>query len=93
MPEHNNDMQPGEQPTAQPPAKPFRLELVILPVCCVAAMWLAQGMEPAVTWNEVMDRLRIENREEFTDLAVFGLLMIAVTAISRVVWSNGNRQQ
>lgn len=63
----------------------FRWFLLTIPLAVLAAQWLAQGLEPAFTWDDVLDALRVRDRTKVTMLATLGVLVTAAVAIVRVV--------
>ena len=56
-----------------------------IPLAVLATQWLAQGLEPAFSWDDVLDALRVRDRTKVTMLATLGVLVTAAVAIVRVV--------
>jgi hypothetical protein len=81
-PQHPGYPRPGRRR----PRRKFRWYLLTIPLVLFAAKWLAQGIEPAFTWEGVLDALRVRDRERLTQLATLGVLITTAIAIYRVVW-------
>lgn len=62
-----------------------RWYLLLVPLLILSAMWLAQGLEPARSWNEVMISFGVRDRERYTQLATLGVLIVAALAVWRVL--------
>lgn len=67
------------------PRRRFHWFLLAVPLVILSAVWLGQGIQPAATWEEVMDALNVRSRERYTQLATLGVLITAGLAVSRVV--------
>ena len=62
-----------------------RWYLLLVPLLVLLAMWLAQGLEPARSWDEVMDSLGVRNRELYTQLMTLSVLIVAGLAVLRIL--------
>ena len=47
-------------------------------VALLGITWLLHHIEPAVTWEDVMDYLHVHNRERYSQLAVLGIILTAI---------------
>jgi len=63
----------------------FRWPIIWVIAALLLAAWLASGVRPAITWNGVMDVLRVKNRERYTQFAVLGVAICTVLGIARVL--------
>ena len=71
--------------------RPFRWYFLALPLLVFVAGWIAQGIQPACTWDEVMDQLDIRDRAAFTQMAALGVLVTSGLALLRVSRGPGER--
>ena len=67
------------------PKRPFRWYVVLIPLLILFVMWLAEGLRPALSWNDFMDVLGIRQRERWSQLAALGVIICATLAILRVL--------
>jgi len=79
-------------PTA-PPSSPrrrrgrdvFRWEYLIVPLLLLGVMWMLSGVDGAAfTFDDVMDRMNVRNRDQYRQLATLGLIAVAVVWMVRV---------
>ncbi len=63
----------------------FRWEWLLIPGVCILAVWFLSNAHAAFSWEDVMDVLHVHNREQYTMLAVMGLVLVAIVAIARVL--------
>ena len=68
----------------------FRWGIIWGLLALLVAAWLLQNItcEPSVTWEGVMDALRIKNRERYTQLACWGIALCGVAAVVRILRKN-----
>ena len=88
-------MMPSQRPQSQQPIvirpakrrtkRRFRWYLLFVPLVILFAVWLAQGIQPAFSWDDVMDHLNVRDRQRYTQLAVLGVLITTAVAILRVL--------
>ena len=74
----------------RPLHKRFRWYLLLVPLTLLVAMWFAEGLEPALSWNQFMNVIGIRNRELYTKLAVLCVLATALIAVVRILRSAGD---
>ena len=74
----------------RPRRRRFRWFLLSIPIAILAANWIAQGIEPAFSWDDVLDALNVRDRSRVTMLATLGVLVTAAVAIVRVVRGRGD---
>ena len=91
----NSSQQGLPAPPAHPPRPPrrrstFRWSILWVPVACLLAAWFLAGVEPALTWDDVMDLLDVQERERFTKLALLGLLLVGVIAVLHILKGDEN---
>lgn len=101
-PRPHRPVQPGQQPPypyyppgfplpeEAPPKKRFRWWLILVPAVFLLAMWIAQGLDPAFKFEDVMNSLRVpgRSRESYTQLASLGVMATAVVVIHRMLTCN-----
>lgn len=63
----------------------FRWGIVWVLGTIFLAAWLVSGIRPAVSWDDIMDLLRVRNRERYTQLAVLGVTICGGLGIARVL--------
>ena len=63
--------------------------LLLVPAAILLGAYVISHIEPAGTWDDVMDALRIRNRERYTMLMCLGLFIVGVVAIARVLRDHG----
>lgn len=71
----------------------FRWGWIALPVGCLVAAWLmASFIAPGFDWEDIMDLLHVHPRNlgRYTRLAVLGLVLIGIVAVSRIVRKRKN---
>ena len=73
------------RPRRRRPKRRFRWCFILVPLLILFVMWVAKGIEPALSWDEAMDALGVRNRERWTQLATLGALVTAGVAILRVL--------
>ena len=57
-----------------------------MPLVLLSAMWLGEGLSPAVTWDEVARHtLRVRHAERCTELVTLAVILIAILLILRVL--------
>lgn len=83
---------PVPAPPKPPPTKRrrrpqwhFKWHLLLVPAVIGLLLWMAQGLRPAFTWDDVMSALHVRNQSRYTELAVLGALITAAVAIMRVL--------
>ncbi len=76
------------RPQRRGPRRPrweFRwVPFVIIPGTLLLTLWLINGAEPHWAWDDVMTYLRVNDRQQYTQLACLGLIGIAIAAIARI---------
>lgn len=76
-----------EQQEAPRRQRHFFWWLLLVPLLFVAVSWLAQPWRQTIGWIEVMEYLRVPqgSREEYTQLAMLGVLICAALAGYRTI--------
>lgn len=78
------------QPIPQtPPPKPkrrwrFRWQILLVPLACLFAAWMASGIEIGFSWDDIMDRISVVHRGAYSRLFLLGLMGVAIAAIVRI---------
>jgi len=88
-PQQQPQQQP-QQPVVMPPPPPerkrrFRWELVWVVGAVLFAVWFVSGIEPAGTWDELMEWLDVQNKPRYSKLAVAGLVAVVVVLLARIL--------
>ena len=73
------------RPRKPKPKRRFRWAFVLVPAAVLLVLWIISGIEPAGSWDDVMDFLKVRNRERYTLLACLGLVIVAIAAIARIM--------
>ncbi|MEK6677166.1 MAG: hypothetical protein AABZ47_16120 [Planctomycetota bacterium] len=95
MNQQNTQLVPVQHsgPSSQPPMPVrrrrwfFRWEFVCVPLGLLFAAWLIQNVPgPTFSWDHVMEGLGVSRRNEkaYTQLAVMGLVLIALVYVLKV---------
>ena len=63
----------------------FRWAWVWVPAAALLTLWVIHGIEPAGSWDDLMDFMNVHQRNRYTQLAVLGLVTVAIVAIARVL--------
>ena len=63
----------------------FRWSILWVIGAVALAAWLVNGAVPAGTWEELMAAIGIENKLRYMQLAILGLVVVAIVAIARVL--------
>lgn len=88
MPKHNmpapDQAQDALRPT--PPRRRFRWSLVLVPIICILAAWILNHVQPALTWQEILDRVHIQGQERvrMSRLVALGLICVGAVMIKRI---------
>ncbi len=98
MEERRQRRQPGRRPVVivrrQPrPRTTVRWEVLLVILSILAAAWVVSRIEPAATWNEVMDILHVKHRGFYTQAACLAVLLLAIVAIARVLGYGRGRKE
>jgi len=72
-----------------PPPKPkrrwrFRWQILLIPLTCLFAAWMASGIEIGFRWDDVTRLLGVQDHESYARLCLLGLLGVAIAAIVRI---------
>jgi len=71
----------------------FRWAFVLVPAAVFLALWIISGIEPAGTWDDLMDFMKVRNRQRYTLLACLGLVIVAIVATARVLRPSEDDQE
>ena len=63
----------------------FRWGIVLVIVAAALAAWLVKGIDPAGSWEEFVDAIGIEKKVRYTQLAILGMVVVAIVSIARVL--------
>ena len=63
----------------------FRWYLITVPLAIWFLLWLSRGIQPSLSWDQVMDNLQVSNRERFTQFVVLGVLVTAGVIVLRIL--------
>jgi hypothetical protein len=63
----------------------FRWSIVLVIAAAALAAWLVKGIDPARSWEEFMDAIGVENKVRYTQLAILGMVVVAIVAVARVL--------
>ncbi len=86
----NNSMRPRKLVVVRPRRKScFKWGIILVPGVILLAVWLASGVSVGVTWDDVMDVLRVHNRNRYTQLAILGLVAVGVVSIAKLLRKDG----
>ena len=91
MPYPTPNTPPPPPAPGPPPPKPrryrlrFRWQLVWIVASILLAAVVIHQAEPAFTWDDVMDALRVHDRARYTRLGVLGLTLICITTVFRLL--------
>ena len=88
---------PGVQPPrirrARRCHRRMRWYLLTIPLTVMFASWLADGIEPARSWDDAMDVMKVNDRTRVMQLAALGVVIIGVVAVDRVIKRRRNRDK
>jgi len=62
----------------------FNKAFLLVPAAVLILLWLIGGIEPAGTWDDVMDALNVQNRERYTMLMCLCLVCVAVVTTCHI---------
>lgn len=89
LPQRNNQQfqQPMVvRPRRKKPKWRFRWEILWIMLAIVFGTWLLSGIEPAATWEDIMDdALNVRDTDRYSRLAILGVLACGICAIVRVL--------
>lgn len=92
-------LQPFNAPPPQP-AQPrrrrardaFRWEWLLLLLLLFGVMWVLAGVDGAAfSFDAVMDRLNVRDRDQYRELATLGLVAVAIVWVTKTLKSTGRR--
>jgi len=83
-PPHTGEAKSNPQPPR--PTRRFRWSLVLVPGICLLAVWISNHVQPAITWQEILDRFHVQDqdREGMSRLVALGLTCIGAVVIKRI---------
>ena len=70
--------------------KNFRWEFLLIPAAIFLVLYLLSGIEIAFEFEDVMDSLKVRGQIRYRQLAVAGLIALAIVAIVKVL--RGSRE-
>lgn len=72
----------------------FRWEIVWVALTLLGAAWLLQNIEcnPSMGWERVMDALHVQNRQRYTQMACWGVVLCGIAAIVRILRSQEDEE-
>ena len=79
------------QRTAQPPQRQqrdryvFRISWLLVLLCLLGMWYLLSHIQPALSWNAVMDFLNVKVRDRYSMLAVLCLSLVLIVAAVRII--------
>jgi len=62
-----------------------RLGWFVIPLVLIGLYALFKSAVPVITWDQVMDFLHVHNKERYTMLAMWGLSLILVASLWRIL--------
>ena len=63
----------------------FRWYLVTVPSVILFLIWFSRGIQPSFSWDQVMDRLGVQDRVAYTRVAVLGIIITATVIVLRIL--------
>lgn len=57
----------------------------LIPLILIGMYAFLKSISPSLMWDQVMDFLNVQNKERYTMLAVWCLILILVTALWRIL--------
>ena len=83
------NVRPRRRQQARPQRWRPKWSILLVPVAILLGAYVIAHVEPAFTWDDVMDALDIENRERYTMLMCLGLFIVGIVSIARVLRDHG----
>ena len=95
MPPDNRHQQQGPpilypRPQRRRRKKNFRWEFLLIPAAIFLVLYLLNGIEIGFEFEDVMDALKVRDQVRYRQLAVAGLIAVAIVAIAKVL--RGSRE-
>ncbi len=87
-PPHFAPQQPPPAPPADPRAKRYwrlRWEWLLIILAILFVAFLLKDVQPAFAWSGLQDAMGVRSRDRHTQLAVLGLVLVAIIAVRRVL--------
>jgi ferric-dicitrate binding protein FerR (iron transport regulator) len=68
------------------PKRRFRWSLVLVPGVCILAVWILNHVQPAITWEQILDRFQVQGqeRQRMSRLVALGLICIGAVWVKRI---------
>ena len=66
----------------------FKWELIYIPLLILVIFYLLQNAEPSFTFEDIMDALKVHNRDRYVRLFTFGCTCVAIVIIARILRDN-----
>jgi hypothetical protein len=63
----------------------LRRELIAVPLACLLMAWVLKAIEPACSWQDVMDALHVKHQAQYSRLALLGCTLVGIVAILRIL--------
>jgi hypothetical protein len=58
---------------------------VLVPLVLILATWIATGIRPSVSFQEIAAILGVHHVDRYARLALLGLVVVAIVAIARIM--------
>ncbi|MBK8269883.1 MAG: hypothetical protein IPK83_16960 [Planctomycetes bacterium] len=70
----------------------FRAEYVLLPLVILLVMWIIVGADgPGYSFDDWMSLMNVRDREQYRQLATFGVVVTTVVWVTKIVKSSNRR--
>jgi hypothetical protein len=63
----------------------YRSWLLSIPATLGVLIYIQQHAKPSFSWVSILDSLGVRNREAYSEMAVWGIILIAIVAVVRIL--------
>ncbi len=88
---HHLQRSRGRQPQGSESSRRFNWALVLVPAVWILMVWIPNHTQPALNWEEILDRFHIQGDERvrMSRLVALGVICVGAVVIKRIWVSNG----
>ena len=78
-------VRPRRRRRKQPERWRPKWSILLVPAALLLGAYVIAHIEPAFTWDDIMDACAIERRDRFSNLFVAGVVIVGIVSVARVL--------
>jgi|GEM_PF-2641297 len=67
------------------PQRQFRSEWIWIPVAILGMAYFLSHIQPVLVWDRIMDALHVHDKQRYTQLAIWGIVLVFITITIRLL--------